>query len=144
MAPVVPLSQHFSGDPKAPLFRVRTSSILLHSRTDTKNWQDITLGRLDNFEGGQYSNINLSSALFEARDDSPQSISLSVWHAEGRSKPTFEQAVRAKYSPLKKGDSFGPSWTNHWVKCSIKVPKEWKEKERVQLEFDPRWDMELP
>ena len=27
--------------------------------------------------------------------------------------------------------------TNHWVKASITIPKEWQDKEWVQLEFDP-------
>lgn len=67
---------------------------------------------------------------------------MQVWDAPGRSKPTFAEAVRAKgYRTLKKGDSFGPIWSNHWVKMTIKVPENWKKYERVQLEFDPRCEI---
>lgn len=44
---------------------------------------------------------------------------MEVWHAPGRSKPTFEEAKRKHYRPLKKGERFGPSWTNHWVRQGI-------------------------
>lgn len=50
-----------------------------------------------------------------ARTDAPEYVRMEVWHAPGRSKPTFDEAKRAHYKPLKKGDKFGPSWTNHWV-----------------------------
>lgn len=50
-----------------------------------------------------------------ARTDSYDNVKMEVWHAAGRSKPTFEEAKRKHYRPLKKGERFGPSWTNHWV-----------------------------
>ena len=52
---------------------------------------------------------------YTARTDDVEYVKMEVWHAPNLSKPTFKEAVRAKYKPLKKGDTFGPSWTNHWV-----------------------------
>ena len=60
--------------------------------------------------------------LFEERRDDKDVVSMQVWHAPGRTKPTFDEAKRATgYKTFKKGDHLGPSWTNHWVKMSIRV-----------------------
>ncbi|KAI3487963.1 hypothetical protein L1887_48046 [Cichorium endivia] len=66
--------------------------------------------RLDEFVGGQFGDYNLASVLFEARTDE-------------------EKQRRASNS--------GPSWTNHWLKLKLNVPKDWVHKEWLQLEFDP-------
>lgn len=63
-------------------------------------------------------------------------MSLSVWSAPGRSKPSFAEAKRQTYKATKKGEQFGPSWTNHWFKIALHIPKEWEGYERVQFEFD--------
>jgi alpha-mannosidase len=103
-----------------------------HGEPHAKTFKDITLGRLDRFEG------YLSPALVEDRSNASDVIAMSVWHAPKLSKPSFDEAVKARHwSPLKIGDSFAPAWSNHWVKVTIKVPSEWKAYERVQLEFDP-------
>ncbi|KDN44275.1 glycoside hydrolase family 38 protein [Tilletiaria anomala UBC 951] len=93
--------------------------------------------RLGEFIGGQYGQFNLASLLFEARTDKLDVIKLARWDPPSGSKPSFDQAVQQDYKPCKKGELFGPSWTNHWVKVDIKVPEEWREKEWLQLEFDP-------
>lgn len=31
---------------------------------------------------------------------------------------------------IKKGHSFGPSWTTHWVKVEFTIPEEWLEEEK--------------
>lgn len=67
-------------------------------------------GRLDQFIGGHYAAQNLSSALFLHRLDTAPAVRMEVWHAPGRSKPTFEEAVRAKgWKEAKKGMEMGPS-----------------------------------
>ncbi|KAF9447763.1 glycoside hydrolase family 38 protein, partial [Macrolepiota fuliginosa MF-IS2] len=97
----------------------------------------LTRQRLDNFHGGHFSDVNLSSVLFTHRLDAPEFIQLKVWSAPGLSKPPFEEAMKQKFKTAKKGDSFGPSWTNHWWKVSIVIPEYFKQYERVQFEFDP-------
>lgn len=44
------------------------------------------------------------------------------------SKPTFQEGLDGLQSSeatfLRKGDWFGPSWTNHWIKVELTLPKE--------------------
>ncbi|KAJ3983926.1 glycosyl hydrolases family 38 N-terminal domain-containing protein [Lentinula detonsa] len=97
----------------------------------------LTQNRLGTFLGGHFSDVNLSSVLFTHRLDNAEHVKLEVWSAPGISKPTFEEAMKQKFKPAKKGDSFGPSWTNHWWKVSVTIPEYWEQYERVQFEFDP-------
>lgn len=66
--------------------------------------------RLNEFVGGQWSQWNLSAALFEHRTDDEDVISMGVWEPKALTKPTFDEAVKQDYKPIKKGYSFGPSW----------------------------------
>ncbi|KAG6862107.1 hypothetical protein C0995_005917 [Termitomyces sp. Mi166 len=98
--------------------------------TPGSKWiKSLTKDRIGNFHGGRYSDINLSSALFTHRIDSPECVKLQVWSAPGMSKPTFEEAMKQKFKPAKK--------TNHWWKVSLTIPAYWDQYERVQFEFDP-------
>lgn len=99
--------------------------------------KSLTQSRLSQFNGGHFSEVNLSSVLFTHRLDDSAHIKLQVWSAPGLTKPTFEEAMKQSFKPAKKGDSFGPSWTNHWWKVSLKIPSYWTQYERVQFEFDP-------
>ncbi|KAI5983893.1 glycoside hydrolase family 38 protein, partial [Pisolithus albus] len=99
--------------------------------------KNLTQGRLSNFLGGHFADVNLSSKLFVHRLDGPGVVDLQVWSAPGLTKPLFAEALRQKFRPAKKGESFGPSCTNHWWKVKMTIPSSWKEYERVQLEFDP-------
>lgn len=69
----------------------------------------LTRDRLSTFNGGHFSDVNLSSVLFTHRLDGPEFVKLQVWSAPGLTKPSFEEAMKQKYKPAKKGDSFGPS-----------------------------------
>ncbi|ESK96763.1 glycoside hydrolase family 38 protein [Moniliophthora roreri MCA 2997] len=99
--------------------------------------KNLTRDRLNNFNGGHFSDVNLTSMLFTHRVDNAEHVKLQVWSAPGLTKPTFEEAMKQKFKPAKKGDSFGPSWTNHWWKVSVVIPGYWQQYERVQFEFDP-------
>ena len=104
-----------------------------------KSLPDIAL-RLKTFLGGgyngQYSTFNLSSKLTLHRLDDVNHVEISVWSPPGLSKPTFAEAVRQTYRPTKKGETFGPPWSNHWFRVTLRIPPEWHECERVQLEWD--------
>ncbi|KAJ1030129.1 hypothetical protein NDA16_001042 [Ustilago loliicola] len=93
--------------------------------------------RLEEFVGGQFGDYNLASVLFEARTDDDKHVSIQSWTPKAGTKPTFDEAKRQTYTKAKKGIKFGPSWTNHWLKLKLNVPKDWAKKEWVQLEFDP-------
>ncbi|RDB17533.1 Alpha-mannosidase [Hypsizygus marmoreus] len=127
----------------------------LNSSAGAKWIKHLTKDRLGNFIGGHFSNVNLSSVLFTHRIDNVEHVKLQVWSAPGLTKPTFEQAMKHKFKPAKKGDSFGPSWvnillsrpcqtatlityqTNHWWKVAVTIPGYWQQYDRVQFEFDP-------
>ncbi|KAG0143248.1 hypothetical protein CROQUDRAFT_661493 [Cronartium quercuum f. sp. fusiforme G11] len=110
---------------------------LRENQPRANRFRGITLGHLNNFEGGDYRDYNITSVLYEGRDDSESAVQLEVWSAPGRTKPTFAEAIKQKYTKLSKGFKFGPSWTNHWVRASLNVKKDWRDKEVVQFEFDP-------
>ena len=69
----------------------------------------LTQNRLGTFNGGHFSDVNLSSVMFTHRLDNEDHVRLEVWSAPGLSKPLFKEAVKQKFKPAKKGDSFGPS-----------------------------------
>ncbi|KAH8919273.1 glycoside hydrolase family 38 protein [Atractiella rhizophila] len=96
-----------------------------------------TNGRLDQFDSGSSGDTNVLAVLFEDRTDDEKHVQLEVWSAPGRTKPTFSEAVRQNFKPAKKGIMLGPSWTQHWFRVILNIPKEWKDKERIQFEFDP-------
>ncbi|KAH7922134.1 glycoside hydrolase family 38 protein [Leucogyrophana mollusca] len=126
---------------------------VLNYGSGSKWIKNLTQSRLSTFTGGHFADVNLSSILFTHRIDGPEFVSLEVWSAPGLTKPLFDEAIKQKFKPAKKGDSFGPSWvsggphpcinllnciqTNHWWKITLNIPREWEKYERVQLEFDP-------
>ncbi|TRM58025.1 glycoside hydrolase family 38 protein [Schizophyllum amplum] len=99
--------------------------------------KSLTQNRLDYFTGGHYAGHNLSSALYKVnRDDL---VRLKSWSAPGLTKPSYAEAMAHidEFKPAKKGDRYGPSWSNHWFVVEIELPAEYRDEERVQLEFDP-------
>lgn len=120
----------------------------LNNGSGSKWIKGLTQNRLGTFIGGHFAGVNLSSVLFTHRLDNAEHVKLEVyasslntnfiylhscrWSAPGLEKPTFEEAMKQKFKPAKKGDSFGPSWTNHWWKVSVKIPGYWGQYERVQ------------
>lgn len=80
-----------------------------NSGSGAKWVKNLTQNRLSTFNGGHFSDVNLSSVLFTHRLDSSEFVKLQVWSPPGLTKPSFEEAMKQKYKPAKKGDSFGPS-----------------------------------
>jgi alpha-mannosidase len=52
---------------------------------------------------------------------------LGVYHVPDLKRPLFKDVIvpGPKFEEAKIGDEFGPSWSTHWFKVEIKVPKEW-------------------
>ncbi|KAI0270408.1 alpha-mannosidase [Gloeopeniophorella convolvens] len=114
-----------------------------HNYSPGAKWiKNLTKDRIGIFSGGHFADVNLSSVLFTHRLDDSEHIQLERWSAPGLTKPSFEEAVKQKFEPAKKGESIGPSWarcalTNHWYKITVHIPSDWKDYDRVQFEFDP-------
>jgi alpha-mannosidase len=54
-------------------------------------------------------------------------VTLTAWSAPDGGKPSFDEAVahfNSNQQVIGKGFVFGPSWTNHWVKCELNLPEE--------------------
>ncbi|KAG8691622.1 Glycoside hydrolase, 38 vacuolar alpha mannosidase [Ceratobasidium sp. 423] len=92
--------------------------------------KNLTQDRVKKFTDGSYASLNLPALMFTHRIDDAEHVKLEVWSAPGRTKPSFEEAMKQDFKPAKKGQQFGPSFT-------VKIPAEWEKYERVQFEFDP-------
>ena len=87
----------------------RTAYPVLNLSPGAKWTKGLTRRRLDHFNGGHFSDVNLSSVLFTHRIDNAEHVKLQVWSAPGMTKPSFEEAMKQKFKPARKGQSFGPS-----------------------------------
>ncbi|KAJ7023286.1 hypothetical protein C8F04DRAFT_1271606 [Mycena alexandri] len=98
----------------------------------------LTQDRLGQFNGGHFGDVNLGAAMYKRVEEGEGYVQMKVWSAPGRSKPSFAEALshRADFKPAKKGDSFGPSWTNHWWIVHLVLPQEdFEGEERVTCEL---------
>ncbi|KAF9158517.1 Glycoside hydrolase, 38 vacuolar alpha mannosidase [Actinomortierella ambigua] len=86
----------------------------------------ITLDRAAKFISLEaFKDVNLTAYLYSHR--SKEAITdLSVYSVPELKRIPFKDAIASKaYTPTKVGESFGPTWSTHWFKLSIDVPKEW-------------------
>lgn len=65
---------------------------------------------MQEFNSGQYARWNIHSVLFQARTDEEDAIKLGLWVPKTGTKPSFEEATKQDFKPVKKGHKFGPSW----------------------------------
>ncbi|EPE36062.1 Galactose mutarotase-like protein [Glarea lozoyensis ATCC 20868] len=86
--------------------------------------------------GGQYETKNLRAMLTEGSASGEPHVKLSVWDAPDLTRPTFKEATSHKFESTSVGSWFGPSWSTHWFKVQLTVPKELCKKELLEL----RWD----
>lgn len=97
---------------------------------------NITRSRIGNFlSDNQWKDVNLQSTLYDLHVAGPPHVHLEVWSAPGQSRPTFEEATSHHFKPTKVGQAFGPSWTTHWFRCTVNIPKPFRGKP-VQFMFD--------
>lgn len=70
------------------------------------------------------------------REDSTDAVSMTVYSVPDLKRITFNEAMRGKYRKTQKGESFGPSWSTHWFKITVKVPSRFQKYDRVQFNFN--------
>lgn len=64
-------------------------------------------------------------------------VKLSVYDVpDVHSRPFFKAIVDKEFRPTKVGESFGPSWSTHWFKVQLTVPKDFLKKELLELHWD--------
>ncbi|KAK4188395.1 alpha-mannosidase [Podospora australis] len=86
--------------------------------------------------GGQWESRNLRAMMHEAQVSGEPHVQLWVWDAPGQSRPTFKEAVSHEFRKTKVGEAFGPSWSTHWFKVTLKVPDDIRDKRLVELHWD--------
>jgi alpha-mannosidase len=72
----------------------------------------------------------------EATASGEPQVKLSVYDVADLSRPKFAEATSHEFRPTKVGESFGPSWSTHWFKVQLTVPKEMCNKELLELHWD--------
>ncbi|KAJ2089528.1 Glycoside hydrolase, 38 vacuolar alpha mannosidase [Coemansia sp. RSA 986] len=98
--------------------------------------QSITRSRINNFTSdNQWKDVNLQAILFDLKVSGEPYVKLEVWSAPGQERPSFSHAAKQDYRPAKVGQVFGPSWTTHWFRVTVRIPDSFEGKP-VQFLFD--------
>ncbi|CAL4079511.1 unnamed protein product, partial [Meganyctiphanes norvegica] len=95
-----------------------------------KNYRT-TLERIEKFISEIYFiDVNLRGKLYPT---SNKITDITHWALPGGDgaweKWTFDQIRQQPFTPVKIGDSFGPTWSTHWFKLQFNIPDEWCGKE---------------
>ncbi|RAL12310.1 alpha-mannosidase [Aspergillus homomorphus CBS 101889] len=99
--------------------------------------QSIYTDRLKQFtSSGQYEGQNLLSKFYEAVNSDEDHVKLSVYSVPDLQRPPFKEATSHEFKPTHIGASFGPSWSTHWFHIRLTVPKDMREKERLEFHWD--------
>ena len=117
---------------------LHSSYPLFASHPVGKQIEGIYTGRLGQFTGGrQYAGQSLLAKMDEGRASGDEHVKLSVYSVPDLKRPTFAEAViHGKFKSTNKGESFGPSWSTHWFRVTIKVPRELQKKEHLEFHWD--------
>lgn len=99
-----------------------------------KLW-DIYLSRCEKFlSPSHYPDANIHNHVYRARDST--AVSLEAWsvpfNAHGPPPPLFREAMtQASFLPTLVGAEFGPSWSTHWFRVTIALPKGWEDQSPI-------------
>lgn len=61
---------------------------------------------------------------------------LSSYSPPDLSRPTFKEATSNKFKDAKLGDQFGPSWSTHWFRIDLTIPKDMLRGEHLEFHWD--------
>ncbi|UQC80066.1 glycosyl hydrolase family 38 [Colletotrichum lupini] len=88
------------------------------------------------YSTGQWEKHNLLAMMTEGTASGEPHVKLSVWDAPETTRPTFKDAVSHEFKKTEVGAWFGPSWSTHWFKVVLTVPKELRDKDLLELHWD--------
>ncbi|KAI1872893.1 uncharacterized protein JN550_003767 [Neoarthrinium moseri] len=88
------------------------------------------------YSTGQWEKQNLLAMMYEGKASGDPHVRLWTWKAPGLTRPTFKEAMQGEYEPTQVGAPFGPSWTTHWFRIKITVPKDLLDKEHLEFQWD--------
>ena len=102
-----------------------------------KKITSIYTDRLRQFlDNGQYKQQGLRAKFYHNICDSSDNCKLSVYSPPNLSRPTFEDATSHTFKKTRVGESFGPSWSTHWFKVELTVPKDMVKGEHLEFHWD--------
>ncbi|KAH7123994.1 glycosyl hydrolases family 38 N-terminal domain-containing protein [Dendryphion nanum] len=102
-----------------------------------KQIHSIYQSRLRQFtDGGQYREQGLLPKINPARASGHPHVKLSVYSPPNLSRPTFKDATSHKFKSTRVGESFGPSWSTHWFKVQLTVPKDLLKHDHLEFVWD--------
>jgi|SRR5579859_3866903 len=55
-------------------------------------------------------------------------VLIVVASPEGLNRPPFHEAIQLPFRECTKGESFGPSWSTHWFRITLRIPHEFLKK----------------
>ena len=100
-----------------------------------KKHRDITIERIEKFmQRGQFDDVNLRPFLKEIKNK--QCITLAKYSVPNLERIPFKDAINGKFEPCEVGVRYGPSWSTHWFRLELVIPKE-MDGRNIYLEFDP-------
>lgn len=92
-------------------------------------YPSLTLGRLELLHDGKcYLKTDDISIISQLYKDEIEITEIGVLSNTQR-KMNFSDILSATFNPTTKGTSYGPTWSTHWFKIEISIPKEWKNQE---------------
>lgn len=77
-----------------------------------------------------------SRSKIEPARASGDSVKLSVYSPPDQSRPDFKDATSHEFKQTKVGEAFGPSWSTHWFRVELTVPKDLQDKDHVEFHWD--------
>lgn len=63
-------------------------------------------------------------------------MKLSVYSVPDLQRPSFQDATSHEFKPTHVGASFGPSWSTHWFRVHLTVPKDMRNKDHLEFHWD--------
>lgn len=99
--------------------------------------ESIYTSRISQFSSrGQWEHNNLNAMMHEGVVSGAPSVKLAVWDAPDLTRPTFKEAMAGEYKKTEVGQWFGPSWSTHWFRVTLRVPKDFLQKDHLELHWD--------
>ncbi|RKP25625.1 galactose mutarotase-like domain-containing protein [Syncephalis pseudoplumigaleata] len=98
----------------------------------------ITLERFTRFtQSEMFSDVNLYSQFIRKRLRGGNHVRMWVRSIPDLKRVPFDEAVRGEFKETSVGSEwFGPTWSTHWFRVEVTVPKEWRDEDEVQYWFD--------
>ncbi|KAI9591192.1 galactose mutarotase-like domain-containing protein [Syncephalis fuscata] len=98
----------------------------------------ITLERFTRFtQTEMFSDVNLYSQFTKKQVRGGDNVRMWVNSIPNLKRVPFDEAVSGKFKETSVGSEwFGPTWSTHWFRVEVKVPKDWSSEEEVQYWFD--------